>query len=125
MHMSMRISSVIISILAAGPTCFGQQPPQPAKPAIKTPWAVTVIHKVNLAKLIDRIQTQQRVRVGQIGSTMQDPLNITTGLVVDGDGHVLTRLVNLDPEDKNPDISVVTGDGTRLPATVVGGDCAT
>ncbi|HWX41599.1 MAG TPA: PDZ domain-containing protein [Blastocatellia bacterium] len=144
------ISSVVALILAAGTVCPGQQPAQPGpvqpspvqaspaqpgpaqsgpavepgKGASKTPWAVTVIHKVDLNKLIERIQKQQGVRVGRIGTAMQDPLNITTGLVVDGDGHVLTRLVNLDPEDKNQDISIVTSDGTRLPAQVVGVDCA-
>src|SRR5262245_7733483 len=115
------VSSVVMLVLAAGSVCAGQQPdkpvadkpaadkpvaPQPAaarpvaaqpgtaqpgKQMSRTPWAVTVIHKVDLNKLIERIQ-KRGVRVGLIGTTMQDPLNITTGLVVDGDGHVLTRL---------------------------------
>jgi S1-C subfamily serine protease len=148
------ISIVVTLILAAGTVCLGQQPaqpgpvqpspvqaspaqPTPAQPgpaqpgpaetgkgANKMPWAVTVIHKVDLNKLIERIQKQQGVRVGRIGTAIQDPLNITTGLVVDGDGHVLTRLVNLDPGDKNQDISIVTSDGARLPAQVIGVDCA-
>ena len=91
----------------------------------KAPWVVSVVHTVDLHKFITQISKQQEVRVGVPGSAPQKIVNVATGLVIDDSGHVVTRLAYLDPEDKNPQISVRTSAGATLPARVVGVDCAT
>jgi S1-C subfamily serine protease len=50
--------------------------------------------------------------------------HFATGAVIDDKGHIVTRLWNLDPQDKQQDITVVISDGTTLPATFIGLDCA-
>jgi serine protease Do len=102
-------------------------PPVSAAPniaAVRPPWAVTVIHRIDLQKLITRLEKEQNVRVGRIGLVAENPVNITTGLLIDGSGHVVTRLGNLDPADKDQDISVVTSDGAMRSATLIGVDGA-
>ncbi len=91
----------------------------------KAPWVVSVVHTVDLRILLDQIRKQQDVRVGVPGSAPQKIVNVATGLVVDASGHVVTRLAYLDPEDKNPQISITTSAGATLPARLVGVDCAT
>ena len=91
----------------------------------KAPWVVSVVHTVDLRMFLDQIRKQQDVRVGVPGSAPQKIVNVATGLVVDANGHVVTRLAYLDPEDKNPQISVSTSAGATLPARLVGIDCAT
>jgi serine protease Do len=98
--------------------------PAPNVAAVRPPWAVTVIHRIDLQKLITRLEKEQNVRVGRIGLIAENPVNITTGLLIDGSGHVVTRLGNLDPADKDQDISVVTSDGATRGATLVGVDGA-
>jgi S1-C subfamily serine protease len=78
---------------------------------------------VDVVKLIRRMKGEQGVDVGLMMVPGRDPINITTGLVVDRAGHVITRLTNLDPEDKDQDITVRTGDGIQLKARLVGVDC--
>lgn len=91
----------------------------------KAPWIVSVVHTVDLHKFLEQIRKQQDVRVGVPGSAPQKIVNVATGIVVDTSGHVVTRLAYLDPEDKNPQISVSTSAGATLPARLVGVDCAT
>src|SRR5262245_45406654 len=94
-------------------------------PAAPTPWIVTVIHSVNTYKLLERYRSQPNVQVGVLGTAPAHTLNVTTGLVVDGEGHVVTRLVTLDPNEADPILSVATSSGNRLSAKLVGVDCAT
>ncbi|HEY6332533.1 MAG TPA: PDZ domain-containing protein [Blastocatellia bacterium] len=101
--------------------CQQTAPPAPAP----VPWAVTVVHRVNLQKLIDHLEKEPKVSVGIMGQIAEAPLNITTGLVIDTDGHVVTRLGNLDPHDKDQDITVTTRDGSSHRAILVGVDGAT
>jgi S1-C subfamily serine protease len=91
----------------------------------KAPWIVSVVHTVDLHKFLEQIRKQQGVRVGVPGSAPQKIVNVATGLVVDTSGHVVTRLAYLDPEDKDPQISIRTSAGATLPARLVGIDCAT
>ena len=100
-----------------------QQPSGPNPGAVRPSWAVTVVHRIDLQKLISRLERDQNLRVGIIGG-IADPVNISTGLVVDESGHVITRLGNVDPTDKNENISVVTRDGETHKATLVGVDLA-
>jgi S1-C subfamily serine protease len=86
-------------------------------------WVVSVIHKVDVHKLIERMRKETNARVGIPGSMPEFTFNVTTGVVIDDKGHIVTRLVNLDPEDKNQIISVVTNDGASFPAKFIGLDC--
>lgn len=104
------------------------KPVQIAQPqdgtAIKaSPWVVSIIHKVDVHKLIERMRKETNARVGIPGSMPEFTLNITTGVVIDDNGHIVTRLANLDPEDKEQNISVVTSDGASFPAKFIGLDC--
>lgn len=113
-----------MTVLACA-TLAGAQYKSQAAAEEKAPWVVSVVHTVDLHKFVTQISKQQEVRVGVPGSAPQKIVNVATGLVVDESGHVVTRLAYLDPEDKNPQISVRTSSGATLPARVVGVDCAT
>ncbi len=104
---------------------FAQQPQTPPYASGKSPLIVSVVHVVDLHKLLERIRARQDVRLGVPGSAPDNIINVVTGLVVDNQGHVVTRLTNLDPEDKNQKISITTDDGYRRAARLVGVDCAT
>jgi S1-C subfamily serine protease len=86
-------------------------------------WVVSVIHKVDVHKLIERMRKETNARVGIPGTMPEFTVNVTTGVVIDDNGHIVTRLANLDPEDKNQIISVVTIDGASFPAKFIGLDC--
>jgi serine protease DegQ len=120
--MSSRIAAVLILAFAAIPARGQQQQPVNQN---NPSWVVSVIHTIDLAKAVDRYREQQQVRIGVPGSAPPFIYNIATGLVVDGEGHVVTRLANLDPRDKNQRISVTTNEGVSLPARLIGVDCAT
>lgn len=83
---------------------------------------VSVVHKIDARKEIERLRRHDR-RVGIPASLPDYFYNFATGIVIDDKGHVITSLTNLDPNEKAPLISVVTGDGTQLPAKFVGLDC--
>ena len=123
--MSRSIKAILILISMAA-VSRAQQPAQPAAgySASSPPWVVSVVHIVDSQKIIERLR-KDKSRVGVSGTAPENVYNIATGLVVDERGHVITRLANLDPEDKDQTISVTTADGRSLPARLVGVDCAT
>ncbi|MBI3651240.1 MAG: PDZ domain-containing protein [Acidobacteria bacterium] len=86
-------------------------------------WVVSVIHKVEVNKLLERMRKETRAQVGVPGSMPEFVYNVTTGVVIDDHGHIITRLANLDPEDKEQNISIVTNSGQSLPAKFIGLDC--
>jgi S1-C subfamily serine protease len=86
-------------------------------------WVVSVVHKVDVHKVIERMRKETNARVGVPGSMPEFTFNVTTGVVIDDSGHIVTRLAILDPEDKNQIISVVTNEGVSFPAKFVGLDC--
>jgi len=122
--MHKRAVIVLMTVLACAPLANAQNRNQAAAEE-QAPWVVSVVHTVDLHKFINQISKQQEVRVGVPGSAPQKIVNVATGLVVDESGHVVTRLAYLDPEDKNPEISIRTSAGATLPARIVGVDCAT
>lgn len=99
---------------------------QANKPApYPVPWVVAVVHRIDAHKLIERTRKQMRAKeVGVPGSLQPYLFHFATGAVIDDKGHIVTRLWNLDPQDKQQDITVVISDGTTLPATFIGLDCA-
>jgi S1-C subfamily serine protease len=108
---------------ATAPTQVIQpQPPATANSQISA-WVVSVVHKVDVHKLIERMRKETNARVGIPGSMPEFTYNVTTGVVIDNSGHIVTRLANLDPEDKNQTISIVTNDGASFPAKFIGLDC--
>src|SRR5689334_13899285 len=119
-------SIAAILFLALSSSVFAQAP-QPAKPPQPSaqsmvPWAVSVVHAIDLQKMVEQMRAQGRVRVGIAGSAPQYVYNVTTGLVVDDQGHVVTRLSNLNPKSKNEKITVSAANGTVLQAKLIGVD---
>src|SRR5262245_33210185 len=102
-------------ILLQQPNKSGQSP---------VPWVVTVVHRIDAHKLIERTRKQMKGKVGVPGSFKPYLFNFATGMVIDDKGRVVTRLWNLDPQDKEPNISVKTNDGTTLQAKLIGLDYA-
>ena len=100
-----------------------QSPITPAQ--ANNPWIVSVVHTIDFQKVVARMKQQEAGRLGVPASAPPFVYNVATGLVVDNEGHVVTRLANLDIEDKDQTISIATGDGASQPARLIGVDCAT
>ena len=113
-------------ILIVAPVALAQttQPVQAVR-QITVPWAVSVVHTIDLQKMVEQMREQQKLRVGVAGTAPPFMYNITTGIVVDDQGHVVTRLANLDPQDKEHKLSVTASDGTTMTAKLIGVDLAT
>jgi serine protease Do len=121
----LRISSAAILVLSATGAVWARQQPADRVRQNLPPGAVTVFHSVDIAKLMRRMKLEHGVDVGLMMPAGRNPINITTGLIVDRAGHVITRLLNLDPEDKDQDITVRISDGSQFKARLVGIDCPT
>ncbi len=120
-------SAAVIIVLICASTAQAQtpQPPQPVANQTNVPWAVSVVHTIDLQKMVEVMRAQQKLRVGVAGTAPPYIYNITTGIIVDDQRHVVTRLANLDPQDKEHRLTVTTADGTTLSAKLVGVDLAT
>ena len=124
--MRRRLTPLILVFAASASVSRAQQSQQPLILRTTTqPWVVSVVHTIDSDKIVERLRQQQNVRVGVPGNTPQKVLNIATGLIIDGEGHVVTRLANLAPEDRDASIIVTGSNGSRQRARVVGIDCAT
>jgi serine protease DegS len=102
------VALIAISVSGAVPA-LGQ-----SRQRAPEPWFVTVSHKVDLT-------TYKSANEAQVLGN-QYVINITAGLVVDPEGHVVTRLVNYDPTGRPPKVSVTTVTGKILAAELVGVD---
>ena len=120
-----RTAAIIILIVASAAMAQTQQPAPPVANPSSVPWAVSVIHTIDLQKMVDRMREQQKLRVGVAGTAPSHIYNITTGIIVDDQGHVVTRLANLDSQDSEHNLTVTTSDGTMLTAKLIGVDFAT
>jgi S1-C subfamily serine protease len=121
-----RTAATIITLMLASAAIA--QTPQPAPATVNpasVPWAVSVIHQIDLQSMVDQMREQQKMRVGVAGTAPPFIYHITTGIIVDGQGHVVTRLANLDPLEKDHKLTVTTSNGTTLPAKLIGVDFAT
>jgi len=116
-------ASLIILLSAFGANA--QQPQQVFVVQGPNRSVVSVVHTLDLQKMLARMRKQENVRVGVAPSAPANVYNIATGLIVDNAGHIVTRLANLDLQDKNPNISITTSEGTSMPARLIGVDCAT
>ncbi len=119
--------SPVVAILVFVSAGLAQTPqPSPAsgnQPGV--PWAVSVVHTIDLQRMVEGMREQQKLRVGVAGTAPPYIYNITTGIIVDDHGHVVTRLANLDPQDKEHKLTVTTSDGRTLTAKLIGVDFAT
>lgn len=114
--------SAVVFIASVSALAAAQQnspPPVAEKPEA---WLVSVIHEINIEDLL-RSEGMSAAPVD--GRTIQITRNITTGLVIDASGRVLTRLVNLNRFNARPSVRVKTEDGRILTAQFVGADRAT
>lgn len=114
--------SAVVFIASVSALAAAQQnspPPVAEKP---DSWLVSVIHEINIEDLL-RSEGMSAAPVD--GRTIQITRNITTGLVIDASGRVLTRLVNLNRFNARPSVRIKTGDGRILTAQFVGADRAT
>lgn len=121
---------VLAAALCMTATAAGQEARQPAvvvRPIDRAtiPWVVTVVHQIELRKKVAQLREQQNRRIGLPPTAPDFVYNITTGIVVDDSGHVLTRLVNLIPGDKDQKVSITGSSGTTLAASLIGVDFAT
>lgn len=92
----------------------------PAKLA-SAPWVVSVIHKINLIPMLARRDIKAYTLDGSAEANAVT-FNFTTGLVLDREGHILTRLINLNPANPTPEIMIKTVDGRSLQAEFLGLD---
>jgi S1-C subfamily serine protease len=98
---------------------------QTQTPAPPNPWTVSVVHTVNFQKLVEWMKRQGNQRLAVPASPPAFVYNFATGMVIDDQGHVITRLVNLTAFDKEPIINVTSSDGVARPAKLIGIDGAT
>jgi S1-C subfamily serine protease len=123
--MSRTAAAIITLIVASAAMAQTPQPIPAATNPSSVPWAVSVIHTIDLQKMVQSMREQQKLRVGVAGTAPRHIYNITTGVIVDGKGHVVTRLANLDPQDKEHKLTVTTSEGITLGAKLIGVDFAT
>ncbi|HKS40276.1 MAG TPA: PDZ domain-containing protein [Blastocatellia bacterium] len=123
--MSRSVVTALAFILATAGIISAQQQSQITPAQTNNPWIVSVVHTIAFQKVVTRMKQQEQGRLGVPASAPQFVYNFATGLVVDNEGHVVTRLANLDIEDKDQIISIATGDGASQPARLIGVDCAT
>ncbi|HSB11552.1 MAG TPA: PDZ domain-containing protein [Blastocatellia bacterium] len=120
-------SAVAVLCFIFASTAFAQAP-QPARSAATqavVPWAVSVVHTIDVHKMVEQMRAHGKYRVGVAGSAPPYFYNITTGLIVDDQGHVVTRLSNVDPMEKDHKLAVTTSNGTTFDAKLIGVDFAT
>ncbi len=100
----------------------------PQSQKAETPWLVTVRHDVKLAELTASCKEKGvTATVLDANRAPEDivAVNITTGLVVDGGGYVLTQLANIAPTCVRPTLTVRTQDNLEFSAEFIGIDGAT
>ena len=121
-----RTAAIIFTLVLAS-AAMAQTPQPSGAPGnqANVPWAVSVVHAIDVQKMVAQMREQQKMRVGVAGTAPPYIYHITTGIIVDGQGHVVTRLANLDPQDKEHKLTVTTSNGTTLAAKLIGVDFAT
>lgn len=122
--MTRSITAIFILILSSAALAQTPQPHQ-GDSKINVPWVVSVVHTIDVQKMVAQMRDQQSLRVGVAGSAPRYMYNVTTGLVVDNQGHVVTRLSNIDLADKDQKLTVSTSQGMMREAKLIGVDLAT
>lgn len=109
------LSAILIACLI--PSVFAQSVSRKPVPQNKVqlqvvrdqPWLVTVVHQINLSEL-EKSLLQRGIKMNISGDRLINftPINVTTGIVIDKEGHILTRLVNLNPEAGEKGVGSIT-----------------
>ncbi|HKQ07947.1 MAG TPA: PDZ domain-containing protein [Blastocatellia bacterium] len=115
--------AVLLFVVLCTLSAAAQTPPSPSAPP--NPWTVSVVHTVDFQKHVEWMKRQGNERIAVPASPPAYVYNFATGLVIDDQGHVITRLVNLTPLDKEPLINVTAADGSAHKARLIGMDGAT
>jgi S1-C subfamily serine protease len=118
------MSKVAVLTLMFATTALAQAPQAEKSAGPTVPWAVSVVHTIDPQKMVEQMR-EGDLRVGIAGSPPPFMYNITTGLVLDDQGHVVTRLAYIDWREKAHRLAVTTGDGTTVDAKLIGIDFAT
>src|SRR5262249_44611210 len=66
------------------------------------PWAVSVVHTIDLQKALAQVRQNGKIRFGLPPSAPAVLYNVATGVLVDDKGHVVTRLGFLDGPPRPP-----------------------
>src|SRR5215831_2127664 len=119
----MRIKVVILCIVLLNTVAVAstQRTARTAGLGTRAPWMVSVVHKINLIPTL----RMNGIKASTIDGSTAFTFNLTSGIVLDHDGHILTRLVNVNPNNPSPDVTVKTTDGRTLTAEVLGLDDST
>jgi serine protease Do len=120
--MSRFFAFLFVCLCAASGQAQSQLRPSTAPP---NPWTVSVVHTVDFANLVEWMKRQGNDRLAVPASPPAFVYNFATGMVIDDQGHVVTRLVNLTPLDKDPVVTVTSTDGVAHRAKLIGVDGAT
>jgi S1-C subfamily serine protease len=123
--MRRRVVTALGLIFAVATCAAAQEPSRAAATEQKVQWVLSVVHTVELNKVVNRLKRGYPGRVGVLPSAPQTILNVATAIAIDEQGHVVTRLAYVDPQDKDQKLSIITADGRTLSARLVGVDCAT
>jgi S1-C subfamily serine protease len=107
-----------VALLAASAGARG------AQDAHLPPWFVQVNHRIDLDRYLEIVRAD-RPDIDVRAQTVRRVTNLTAGVLVDVDGHVVTRLVNYDPRVSDLELSVTANDGRKFPASLVGLDAPT
>lgn len=126
------ISAILIACLI--PNVFAQtantaqssEPTNQLQVVKDQPWLITVIHEINLSEIRSSLLKRGiKTKLPSEKVAKFQPTNVTTGIVVDQKGHILTKLVNLIPEAGEQaigTINVVLPSGEQKQARFVGLD---
>src|ERR1051326_2538444 len=117
-----KVAAFLIIIFCAW-TGAAQTVSSPSAPP--NPWTVSVVHTVDFQNLVEWLKRQGNDRIAVPASPPPYVYNFATGMVIDDQGHVVTRLVNLTPLDKDPVVTVTSTDGVAHRAKLIGVDGAT
>lgn len=100
-----------------------RQAPAPATQVHKPEtWLVCVSHRIDLQREAQRmVKAGKNADVKWVGGP-RFVINLALGMLVDDQGHVVTRLGNLDPTTTDHDLNVTTSTGGIWKATFVGLD---
>lgn len=118
------ITTLVALIALLAPLAHAQRPARKPAPVVKnSPWLVTVVHEINFKALVTSLQ-QSGMQVVNAPVDVR-PINYTTGIVIDREGHILTRLININPDAGDEGIGaikVTLSNGETRPASFIGLD---
>lgn len=111
------LALIAICVLPSGRVDAQQEARKPV------PWIVSVSHGIDLDQYAEKKQAQTPgAEVEVLPGAPRHVINLTSGILIDSDGHIVTRLVNLDPSAPTQDLKVTTSTGKIVLATLVGLD---